>query len=161
MSPFERLRGAHLTDHPVLEDLIFSVLSLLVLTIAIMAITSSGHGTLSAVVTPANAATPSWKTIYLYGTLVDGAGKPISGATVSVDYRDGKKAASTQTATDGTWRVSFMDGPGPYTITVTTMVNGSPVTGTIDITASPNMQWGVQMTFSQSSVWTFVPLPGY
>lgn len=161
MSPFERLRGAHLTDHPVLEDLIFSLLSIVVLMIAVFAITSPGHGTLSAIVTPAHAATPSWKTIYLYGTLVDTNGQPISGATVSIDYRDGKKAATTQTATDGTWRVAFMDGPGPYSITVTTIVNGTPVTGTVDITASPDMQWGVQMTFSNSSSWTFVPLPGY
>jgi len=161
MSPFERLRGVHLTDHPVLEDLIFSVLSILVLTIAIVAISSSGHGTLSAIVTPAHAATPSWKTIYMYGTLVDASGQPISGATVSVDYRDGKKASTTTTLADGSWRVSFMDGPGPYTITVTIMQNGQPVVGTINIDASPDMQWGVQMVFDQSSSWVFVPLPGY
>lgn len=161
MSPFERLRGAHLTDHPVLEDLVFSLLSIIVLTIAVVAITSSGHGTLSAVVTPANAASPTWKTIYLYGTLVDERGAPISGATVNVDYRDGKKAATTTTLADGGWRLSFMDGPGPYMITVTTIVNGQPVTGSVNIDASPNMQWGVQMTFTQSTNWVFVPLPGY
>lgn len=160
MSPFERLRGAHLTGHPVLEDFIFSVLSLLVVAVAITAVMSAGHGSLSATVTSAYAI-PGWKTINMYGTLVDASGNPISGATVSVDYRDGKKAATTTTAADGSWSVSFMDGAGPYTITVTVMVDGVPVTGEITIDAAPDMFWGVQMVFTQPSSWVFVPLPGY
>jgi len=161
VSPFERLRGAHLTGHPVLEDFIFSVLSVLVLAVAVTAMFAGAQGTLTATVTEAHAAPPSWKTIALYGTLLDDDGVPVSGATVSVDYRDGKKAAVTTTAADGSWNVSFMDGPGPYTITVTIMQNGSPVTGEVTINAAPGMSFGLQMVFTQPSSWVFVPLPGY
>ena len=160
MSPFERLRGAHLTGHPVLEDLIFSVLSVLVLAVAITALFAGAKGSLTAVVTEAHA-TPSWKTISMYGTLVDDNGAPISGATVTVAYRDGKKAATTTTAVNGAWNVSFMDGPGPYTIVVTIMRNGAPVTGEVTVNAAPGTSWGMQMVFTQPSSWVFVPLPGY
>jgi len=160
VSPFERLRGAHLTGHPVLEDFIFSVLSVMVLTVAVTAMFAGAQGTLTAVVTEAHAA-PSWRTISMYGTLVDASGVPVSGATVSVTYRDGKKAATTTTAADGSWNLSFMDGPGPYTITVTVMQNGSPVTGEVTVNAAPGMSWGLQMVFTQPSSWVFVPLPGY
>jgi hypothetical protein len=54
-----------------------------------------------------------------------------------------------------------MDGPAPYTITVTVMVDGAPVTGQTIIDASPGMTSGVQMVFTQPSSWVFVPLPGY
>jgi hypothetical protein len=159
MSPFERLRGAHLTGHPVLEDLIFSVLSILVLAVAISAMMAPASGSLTATVTAAHAAPPN--RITMYGTLVDGNGDPISGATISVDYKDGKKAATAVTASDGSWGLSFKDGPGPYLIKVTVMQNGTPVTGQVTIDAAPRLSWGVQMVFTQPSSWVFVPLPGY
>ena len=41
------------------------------------------------------------------------------------------------------------------------MENGSPVTGTVTVNATPGMDWGIQMVFTQPSSWVFVPLPGY
>lgn len=160
MSPFLRLRGAHLTSHPVLEDIIFTVLSLFVLGVAITAIVSPPEPTVAATVTPMGvSASPNH--VVLYGTLVDAEGRPLSGATVSTEYRDGTRVASTTTAADGSWTLRFKEGPQPFTVTVTVYIDGRPVIGTVDIAAQPGMRYGVQMTFTQPSTFVFVPLPGY
>lgn len=162
MSPFERLRGAHLTNHPVLEDLVFSVLSVLVIFVAITAIVAPATGSLVVTAMAAKPSTPVHVTFY--GTLVDEAGQPIPNASVAIKNEDGVTMASDTTDAQGLWDVRFKDErnmPKTYTIEVTVYVNGQPVTGTTEITAYTGMKWGLQMLFSQESTWTFVPLPGY
>lgn len=160
MSPFLRLRGAHLTSHPVLEDIVFTMLSLLVLGVALSAIMSPPEPIIAASVAPTGvSASPNH--VVLYGTLVDGTGTPISEALIETVYRDGTRVASTTTATDGSWSLRFKDGPQPFTLEVTVYTNGQPVTTTVLVTAQPGLRYGVQMTYTQPSTWVFVPLPGY
>ncbi len=162
MSPFERLRGAHLTAHPVIEDLVFSVLSVMVLVVAIVAVCMPQE----ARVTAAMAATlPATKNhAVFYGTLVDQSGAPISGASVVIKDDGGATMASTTTNANGEWDVRFKDErnmPKTYTVVVTVTINGQPVTGSTQISAYTSMKWGVQLVFAPPSSWTFVPLPGY
>lgn len=160
MSPFLRLRGAHLTSHPVLEDLVFTLLSLAVAVVAITAVASPPEATLAANVN-ASGVNVNPKQIVFYGTLVDAGGVPISGADIDVMYSDGTRAARARTAKDGSWSTQFVDGPGPYTVVVTVTQNGVTTTSSIDITAEPGKRYGVQMTYAPPSSWVFVPVPGY
>jgi len=161
MSPFERLRGAHLTSNPLLEDFVFSILSLLVVAVALTAILMPPKASVAAAVTPAGA-TPNDKQVSMYGTLVDGSGAPIKNAVITVLYSDGTRVGSARTKNDGTWSLQFNEGPAPYTIEVTVYdSSGNPQTGSVDVVAAPGMRWGVRMTFTQPSSWVFVPLPGY
>ncbi|TLM94734.1 MAG: carboxypeptidase regulatory-like domain-containing protein [Actinobacteria bacterium] len=155
MSPFERLRGAHLTNHPVLEDLIFSTLSLLVLVVAAMAIMAGQNARL---VAEATAAGPPAKQVAIYGTLVDQNGQPIQGATVTVSYAKNNKLATGTTNANGEFNIRFNAETSPYTITVVTP-QGQSASTTLDM--SGGMTWGLRMTMIPSSNWIFVPLPGY
>lgn len=155
MSPFERLRGAHLTKHPVIEDLVFSVLSLLVVTVAILAIVSPPKASIALAAKPIDPGTT--QKIFIYGKLVDENGVGIAGATITVTYRDGKKAMTVVTAADGTFTMQFTDGPSPYPVEVQV---GNTV-GTTTLACDPGMKWGITMTFVQPSSFVFVPLPGY
>ena len=162
MSPFERLRGAHLTAHPVLEDLVFSVLSLLVLTVAIIAVCMPQQATVTAAMAAPLPATKNHAVFY--GTLVDQNGAPISGASVVIKSDTGQTMASTTTDSRGEWDVRFKDErnmPKTYTVVVTVTVNGQPVTGSTEISAYTSMKWGIQLIFAPPTSWTFVPLPGY
>lgn len=160
MSPFLRLRGAHLTSFPVIEDIVFTMLSLLVMVVAVTAIINTPQASIAASVS-AQGATVNPKQIAFYGTLVDASGAPIKNADISIRYSDGSQVGSARTKSDGSWSLQFNDGPAPFTITVTTIVNGQPVTGTVDVPATPGQRWGIQMVFTQPSSWVFVPLPGY
>jgi len=55
MSPFERLRGVHLTGHPLIEDIVFTILSLLVMAVAISAITAPQEAQIAVAAAPAGA----------------------------------------------------------------------------------------------------------
>lgn len=160
MSPFERLKGAHLTSHPILEDLVFSVLSLLVAVVAITAITTPPQAMIAAAVS-AKRPQPNKTQIALYGTLVDASGQPISGASVEVRDSAGNVVATDVTDAGSAWNVKFKGDAGTYTVVVTFLDGGTTVTGSATIDASPDMQWGVRMTYTGSSSWVFVPLPGY
>lgn len=160
MSPFLRLRGAHLTAHPLIEDFIFTALSLLVIAVALTAVFSPPEAILAASVNGAGG-NVNPKQIAFYGTLVDENGQPIKNAEITISYSDGTKVSVARTKSDGSWSAQFNAGPGPYKVEVTVDINGTPVTGSIDIDASPGMRYGVQMTFAQPSNWVFVPLPGY
>lgn len=160
MSPFLRLRGAHLTSFPVLEDIVFTILSLAVMVVAATAIIGSPQASIAASVN-AQGATVNPKQVAFYGTLVDANGVPIKNADISIQYSDGTQVASARTKSDGSWNLQFNDGPAPYTVTVTTVINGQTVTGSVDVPATPGMRWGIQMVFTQPSSWVFVPLPGY
>jgi len=162
MSPFERLRGAHLTAHPALEDFVFSVLSVLVLIVAIVTVSMPQ----SATVTVASAAPkPATKNhIVMYGSLRDTAGLPVVGADIVIRDIDGPVLATTTTDALGDWDVRFRDEramPKTYTVEVTVIVGGQPVTGSTQVEAITGMMWGMQLVFSQPSTWVFVPLPGY
>jgi hypothetical protein len=162
MSPFERLRGAHLTAHPVLEDFIFSVLSIMVLVVAIVAVAMPQNATVTAAMAAPLPATKNHAVFY--GTLVDASGQPIVGAQIVIKDELGNVMASTTSDAAGEWDVRFRDErnmPKTYTLEVTTYVNGQPVTGTTELTASTGKMWGVQLVFTQPSTWVFVPLPGY
>jgi len=162
MSPFERLRGAHLTAHPVLEDLVFSVLSLLVLVVAIVAVSAPLGGSVTAAMAAPKPATKNH--VVFYGTLVNESGRPISGAAVVIRDESGNRMASTTTDSRGEWDVRFKDErnmPKDYTIEVTIQVDGQPVTGSTVVTAQTSMKWGIQLTFTPPASWVFVPLPGY
>lgn len=98
--------------------------------------------------------------IDVYGTLVDGAGAPIAGATIQIK-KGGAVLASTTSAADGSWATWFVDKTRNYTVSVTVMQNGVPVTATQAVVMDPNMAWGMQIVFTQPSTWVFVPLPGY
>lgn len=166
MSPFERLRGAHLTSHPVIEDLIFTLLSLLVVAVAISVLVTPSEPTLALAVQPpgkggGGGGTVNPKQIELYGSLVDETGAPIKSALIEVEYADGTRVASARTKTDGTFLMQFNEGAAPYTIRVTVVVNGVTVTSSTTMNVAPGMKWGIQMTLSQGSTWVFVPLPGY
>lgn len=154
MSPFERLRGAHLTNHPVLEDIVFSLLSLLVLVVAATALMS---GQTARIVSVASAASVPAKQIAVYGTLVDQNGVPVSGATISISYAKNNKLASGTTNANGEFNIRFNEATSPYTVTITT-AQGTATT-TVDMTGGLN--WGLQVTLVPSSSWVFVPLPGY
>lgn len=157
MSPFERLRGAHLTAHPALEDFVFSILSLLVIMVAIVAIVTPQQPQLALAVSAQAAVRDR---IDVYGTLVDETGTPIPGATIQIK-KGGAVLASATTATDGSWATWFVDKTRDYTIVVTYVQNGTTVTASQSVTMDPNMSWGIQITFTQPSSWVFVPLPGY
>lgn len=157
MSPFLRLRGAHLTSNPVLEDFVFTLLSLLVIGVALTAVLSPPEPIIAATVTAAGVSA-SQNHVNLYGTLLDASGAPIAGATITTQYRDGTRVASTSTAADGSWSLRFKDGPQPFSIVIT--VPGYPPVS-YDMYATPGMRYGVQMVFTQPSTWVFVPLPGY
>lgn len=160
MSPFLRLRGAHLTSHPVLEDLIFTILSFAVVLVAITAVVSPPEASIAANVN-ASGVKVNPKQIVFYGTLVDVNGVPISGAEIEILYADGTRVAKSRTDKDGVWTTQFVEGPGPYTIEVSVTENGVTTVGTIEINAEPGMRYGIQMTLAPPSSWVFVPLPGY
>lgn len=155
MSPFERLRGAHLTNHPVLEDLIFSVLSFLVMIVAATAIMSSQDPRIVAVAAPGGG--PAGKQIVIYGTLVDENGQPIVGATIDVSYAKNNKIATATTNANGEFTIRFNEAVSPYTVRVTTPQG----TATTDLNMTGGMSWGIQVTMTPPSSWVFVPLPGY
>lgn len=155
MSPFERLRGAHLTNHPVLEDLVFSVLSFLVMIVAATAIMAQSDPRIVAVAAPGGG--PPGKQIELYGTLVDENGQPLSGATIELAYAKNNKIASTTTNANGEFIIRFNEAISPYTLTVRTP-QGTAST-TLDLTGG--LTWGIQVTMIPPSSWVFVPLPGY
>jgi len=159
MSPFERLRGAHLTAHPVLEDLVFTALSLLVLTVAVAAIAATPQPMVAVAAAPVAPAAPN--EIVIYGTLVDQAGDPLPWALITVRNPAGQIVALAFTDADGNWDVSIIGPAANYTVRVTTISGGQLVQGQTHVSASPGMVWGVQMVFSQPSSWVFVPLPGY
>ncbi len=160
MSPFLRLRGAHLTSHPVLEDLIFTVLSLVVAVVAITAVVAPPEASIAANVSTSGV-NVNPKQVVFYGTLVDVNGVPIVGADIEILYADGTRVAKSKTMKDGSWSTQFNKGPAPYTIEVTVWENGVANVGTIDIAAEPGMRYGIQMTYAPPSSWVFVPLPGY
>ena len=113
MSPFERLRGAHLTGHPVIEDLVFSVLSVLVLTVAIVAVTMPSQPTIALAVNPVTGkAAPN--EIGMYGTLVEQDGTPIRNALITLRNPSGTIVAWTLTAADGSWDLSHIGPAGNY-----------------------------------------------
>lgn len=160
MSPFLRLRGAHLTSFPVLEDFVFTALSVIVAVVALSHVLMQPSASIAASVNAAGAAVNP-KQVVFYGTLVDASGQPIKNAVIEVQYADGTRVASSRTKADGSWSLQFNDGPAPFTITVTVIENGVPVTGEVQVAATPGMRWGIQMVFTQPSTWVFVPLPGY
>jgi hypothetical protein len=160
MSPRLRLRGAHLTSHPLIEDVVFTVLSFLVLAVAIAAVMSSGRPSLAiAVSAAAQGANP--QQIVVYGSLVDGNGEPIKNALIEIQYADGRREGSCRTKNDGTFKTQFNEGPAPYTVVVTVYENGQPITGTCEFNAQPGYCYGIQAVFTPPSTFVFVPLPGY
>jgi hypothetical protein len=160
MSPHLRLRGAHLTSHPVIEDLVFTILSFLVLAVVFAAVTSSGRPTLAVAVTAA-AQTANPKQIVVYGTLLDANGEPIKNALIEIQYADGRREGSCRTKSDGTFKTQFNEGPAPYTIVVSFYQNGQLVTGTCEFEAQPGYSYGMQAVFTPPSGFVFVPIPGY
>lgn len=155
MSPFERLKGAHLTSHPLIEDLVFSVLSLLVLVVAATTILSSQDPRIVAVAAPGGSA--GAKQIVLYGTLVDASGQPIQGATIEVLYAKNNKIAAATTDASGVFDMRFNEATSPYTIRITT----SQGTASTQLNMTGGLKWGLRITMAPPSNWVFVPLPGY
>ncbi len=160
MSPHLRLRGAHLTSHPLIEDVVFTVLSFLVLAVVVSALTASARPNLAVAVTSSAPAANS-KQIVVYGTLVDVNGAPIKNASVEIQYADGSRVGSCRTKSDGTFKTQFNEGPAPYTIVVSFYQNGQLVTGTCEFVAEPGHAYGVRAVFTPPSSFVFVPIPGY
>lgn len=162
MSPKLRLRGAHVTRYPALEDFVVSTLSLLVIMVAIAVVFMPPRPQLAVAIAPiAPAATPQ-RIIEIYGSLVDQNGNPIQNATVTIEYKNGTKARSDITDANGDFYFRFNEGPAPYLLTVSFYdSSGQLVTGSTWIDAAPGMQWGMQVTYVPPSNWVFVPLPGY
>jgi hypothetical protein len=61
------------------------------------------------------------------------------------------------TAADGTFTMTFNDGPSPLPVEVRV----GNVVGYTQLNVLPGYKYGVVMTFVQPSTFVFVPLPGY
>lgn len=162
MSPHLRLRGVHITAFPGLEDLVFTLLSLAVVGALLSALVMPPQASLAATVTGIQPNAANQSRVILYGTLVDASGAPISGATISVYDSAGNLRDTAVSGSSGVFQlIRFKDTTDTYRITVTVNVNGTPTTGTFNLSMSPGFKYGVQVVFTPPATFNFVPIPGY
>lgn len=149
--------GIHLTEHPLAEDLVFTVVSIVVLLAAAVALFAPPG--ISFEVTEARAATNEHQ-IQFYGILVDEFGEPVKNAQVVIYDVNGVRMASCRTKLDGSWSCQFNETAGPYTVSISFVSGGETISGSVGVDAAPGMRYGVSGTVDSGGI-TFVPIPGY
>lgn len=101
---------------------------------------------------------------YLYGTVIDPAGKPMRGATVViVRYVNGvsQRVTTLVSAADGSFSTTLVDPSGTYRIIASVDVGGNNVRGSTTFSPASGGSYGVQVTLIEKSYFLFLPIPGY
>lgn len=151
-----------LTPYPLVEDVLFTVLSLIVVVViglvAISPVQPRIHFAVTTVSTPG--ANPSF--FVVYGWLVDESGVPITGATVMLYDSTGDLVGSATTDSSGFYSMRVRESTNTaYTLTVSGTYNGQPVTGSTTLEAVGDFNYGVSGTVSETEPLVWVALPIY
>lgn len=159
MSP----RRPHVTAVPFLEDLVFTGLSMIVLTALVAGVFMQPTTTIAfAAAKPGGGGGgggPNSQFEILYGAITDSTGKPVV-ATISVEAPS-KIVTIVQTGADGTFRIRFKDVGGPYKVTVTCVVNGQTITDSKVIDMQPGYSYGLNAQVRTQVPFFWVALPIY
>jgi len=113
---------------------------------------------------PAEEVAPAALPAYLYGQVVDPAGKPVRGATVAVmRYVNGvsERVVSLVSAADGTFSTTLAEPSGTYRIIASVDVGGKNVRGSTTLDPESGLSYGVRVTLIEKSYILFLPIPGY
>jgi hypothetical protein len=151
--------AAHVTSWPLMEDAVFTLLSVMVVIAAMIVILAPPRMSIGVRLEEAHAA--GGKAIDIYGSLVDENGQPLKGATVEIYDRNGARVGIAHTDNNGFFDTKFWQDRGVYTIRVAYTSGGQTVTGSMSLDAQPGYDYGVQATLTQTDVIVFVPVPGY
>jgi len=149
----------HITRFPLVEDVAFTVVSAVIVVLAITVIFMPPVMSLAANVE--RTAQPTDRFIDFYGVLTDADGNPIHGAEIEIYDSDGTRVSFYKTKIDGFFDFHFNDGPDTYTIVVTVTIDRVEYSESIELWMEPGYTYGVDLTFTETNTIIIVPLPVY
>ncbi len=168
MSPLERIRdrlvrptGLHVTGLPVLEDVVLTLLSAVIVIVLGTVVFIPPRHAFEITVEEAMAAAHS-KQIEIYGRLLDENGQPLKNQVVELFAASGARVGFGRTKSDGSYVIQWNGPTGTYRVLMTVVLpSGGVVTGSTVLECQMGHTYGVYGTLTQTGTILFAPIPGY
>jgi hypothetical protein len=144
-------------------DVVLTLVSMVVLVVLALYVVAPPAPSMALDVTSGAAATAGQPAV-VYGTVVEGDGKPVRGATVVVSHQTSTGLVRVLSMTADATGAFRGEGPSPsgdYRVTVSADVGGRTARDTIGLALEPGRSYGLRAELVVRDYFIFLPLPTY